>query len=50
MYRRKRNVISQPKIVEMMITVDKPTYDFYGNGTMNYVINVANMVSWVEEN
>lgn len=42
--RRSQDVIG-PKIVELMITIDKPTYDFYGNDTMEYVLNVANMVN-----
>lgn len=34
----------KPKIVELMLTADKPSYEFYGNRTMSFLVNVANMV------
>ena len=38
-------VVYQGKIyIEAMLTADKTTCDFYGNGTLNYLLNTANLV------
>ncbi|XP_032229539.2 A disintegrin and metalloproteinase with thrombospondin motifs 12 isoform X2 [Nematostella vectensis] len=33
-----------PKVIEVMMTLDEPSVGFYGNQSMNYVLGVANMV------
>lgn len=42
---RKRDVIYQGKIyIEAMLAADKTTCDYYGNGTLDYLLNTANLV------
>ncbi|KAK3743252.1 hypothetical protein QZH41_017056, partial [Actinostola sp. cb2023] len=43
--RSTNSTLTEPRFIELMITIDKPTYDFYGNDTLDYVVNVANMVN-----
>ena len=43
----KRSEVYQGKIyIEAMLTADKTTCDFYGNGTRDYLLNSANLVRW----
>lgn len=42
---RKRDVIYQGKIyIEAMLAADKTTCDYYGKGTLDYLLNTANLV------
>lgn len=43
--RTKRDNIYNGNIyIEAMLTADKTTCDFYGNGTLDYLLNIANLV------
>lgn len=42
---KRDDVIYQGKIyIEAMLAADKTTCDYYGNGTLDYVLNTANLV------
>ena len=41
----KRDAIYRGNIyIEAMLTADKTTCDYYGNGTLDYLLNTANLV------
>lgn len=42
---KRDDVIYQGKIyIEAMLAADKTTCDYYGNGTLDYLLNTANLV------
>lgn len=42
---RRVDAVYQGKIyIEVMLAADKTTCDFYGNGTLDYLLNTANLV------
>lgn len=42
---KRDDAVYQGKIyIETMLTADKTTCDFYGNGTLDYLLNTANLV------
>ena len=42
---KRDEVVYQGKIyIEVMLVADKTTCDFYGNGTLDYLLNTANLV------
>jgi len=43
---RRVDAVYQGKIyIEVMLAADKTTCDFYGNGTLDYLLNTANLIS-----
>ena len=38
------SVYTGPVFIEAMLTADKTTCDYYGNGTLDYLLNAANLV------
>ncbi|EDO33985.1 predicted protein [Nematostella vectensis] len=42
---RRRRDLRETKYIEAMITMDKPTTDFYGDKSMDYVLAIANMAN-----